>query len=88
MNKQEKIEDLKRKIDYEYTEEYRNVKLFRPLIKEVDDLSKTWISSILNSSMIKRLNREMQEYADIANYHQRKKIEYMDELRELEKATE
>jgi hypothetical protein len=85
-NKLEKIAELKNKIDFEHSEEYKNVELFRPLIKEVDKLSKSFISTLINKSQIKRLNDRMQEFADIANHHQRRKNEFRKELYELEKS--
>ena len=86
MTNSERIAELKEKIEHEYQEEYKYVRLFRPLIKDVEDLSKSFFSRIFNKGEIDRLNEKMQGYADMANYHQRRKCDYQDELRELERA--
>lgn len=87
-SKKTRIAELKRMIEQEHSEEYRYVEMFRPLVKEVDELSKSFLGSILNSGRIKRLNKEMQGYADIANEHQRRKNKLREELRELERSDE
>lgn len=87
-SKEKRIAELERMIEHEYSEEYRYVEMFRPLIKEVDELSKSFIGTILNSGRIKRLNKEMQGYADMANDHQRRKNKLKEELSKLEKSEE
>ncbi|GHE69524.1 MULTISPECIES: hypothetical protein [Roseivirga] len=81
-----RIEELKKQIEYEHQEEYRYVEKFRPLVQEVDRLSKSFLGILLNRATIKRLNKEMQSYADVANDHQRRKNQLRKELNELESA--
>ncbi len=79
-----RIQQLEKQIEFEKAEEERHADMYRPLIKEVDQLTKSIFSSLINRSRVRELNKRMQHYADIANKHQDKAAELRRELYNLE----